>query len=470
MFLKKDSFFNTVIFRLTLWYTSIFGGLSIILFIIIYIFLSSFLISRIDIQMQNDIEEIDALHHSFDIKALETELGVEAVSEGINRVFFRVLSPDQTELFATNLSAWHKVNSLNVPLSKLTTENPFFTTIPIPGTEHEARVIYKKLDDSHILQVGRTLRDNEELMEQYGTIFAESILSTMVCACIVGWFMAKRAMSGVKRVTITADQISKADFNLRVQLGKEGKEIDDLVKAFNNMLGRIQQVVMEMKEVTSNIAHDLRSPLTRIRGIAEVTLTGEQNVEQYQEMSGNIIEECDRLVQLINTMLEIAETDSGVAKLVITDVNLTEIVKNACELFLPVADDKGVLVEMDIPLEPLFTSGDKGKLQRAIANLIDNAIKYTPERGKVVLMIERTSTQVMISVIDLGIGITEKEMPHIFERFYRGDRSRSTPGNGLGLSLAQAIIRLHKGDIKVESAPDKGSKFTVILPLLTLSD
>jgi len=419
-------------------------------------------------QLQNDMEEIDALYNNLDIRALEAEFVEEAVDEGVHRVFFRVLSLDQTELFATNLSAWHKVNSMHVPLSKLTTENPFFTTIPIPGTEHKARVIYKKLDDSYILQVGRSLRDNEELMEQYGRIFAVSMLSTMAFACIIGWFMAKRAMSGVERVTKTADNINKADFSLRVQFGKEGKEIDDLVMAFNNMLERIQQLVMEMKEVTSNIAHDLRSPLTRIRGIAEITLTGEQSLEQYRETTGNIIEECDRLVQLINTMLEIAETDSGFSTLVVEDVNLTEIVKNACELFMPVADDKGVLIEIDIPPEPLFTSGDKGKLQRAIANLIDNAIKYTHERGKVILMVERTSTHVMISVTDSGIGITENEMPHIFERFYRGDRSRSTHGNGLGLSLAQTIIHAHKGRITVKSSFGKGSIFMVTLPRVSV--
>jgi heavy metal sensor kinase len=468
MFLRKDSFFNTVTFRLTVWYASIFGILSLILFVIIYISLASFLTGRVDQQLQNDIAELDALHHNLDIKKLEAELDTEAVSDDANGIFFRLLSPDQTELFSTNPKTWNKLNFQRVSLSRLTTEKPFFATLSIPGAEHKVRVIYKKLDDSYILQAGRGLRDNDELLERYGTIFAESMLSTMVCACIVGWFIAKRAMSGVERVTKTADNISKADFGLRVQPGKEGKEINDMINAFNNMLERIEQLLTEMKQITSNIAHDLRSPLTRIRGIAEVTLTGEQNNNQYQEMTANIIEECDRLIQLINTMLEIAETDSGVEKLVATNVNLTEIVRNACELFLPVADDKGLLIEMDIPPEPLITRGNREKLQRVIANLIDNAIKYTPQGGKVALKIERTSAHAKISVIDSGIGITQEELPHIFERFYRGDRSRSTPGNGLGLSLAQAVIRLHKGDIKVESAPDKGSKFTIILPLQTL--
>jgi signal transduction histidine kinase len=230
------------------------------------------------------------------------------------------------------------------------------------------------------------------------------------------------------------------------------------------MLERIQGLVKELRDVTNNIAHDLRSPLTRIRGIAETTLTGEPTLDAYREMAGMVIEESDRLVEMINIMLEIAMAESGVRDLPRDEVDMTELAKEACELFHVLAEDKQVWLGIEIPQEHLIIQGDRSRLQRIIANLLDNAIKFTPRGGNVLLFVEGTLTHVIVSVADTGMGINSQDLPHIFERFYRADRSRSTPGNGLGLSLVQALVRCHSGEITVESNPGKGSKFTLSLP------
>jgi signal transduction histidine kinase len=181
-------------------------------------------------------------------------------------------------------------------------------------------------------------------------------------------------------------------------------------------------------------------------------------------MAVAVVEESDRLVGMINTMLELAHTESGIADFSMEPVDVGQVLRDAYELFQPVAEDEGIRFEIDLPQEALIVSGDVTRLQRVLANLLDNAIKYTEAGGRVRLEAKRNKPDVTVSVIDSGIGISGADLPHIFERFYRHDRSRSTPGSGLGLTLALAFARAHGGDITVTSAPGEGATFTVTLP------
>jgi signal transduction histidine kinase len=180
-------------------------------------------------------------------------------------------------------------------------------------------------------------------------------------------------------------------------------------------------------------------------------------------MAASTMEECDRLLEVINTMLDITEFEAGAGKLKMEEVDLSALVRAACDLFQPVAEDKGIALTADTPPNN-FITGDVPRLQRMVANLLDNALKYTPSRGAVAVSIRGEEDRVVISVRDTGIGISEKDLPHIFKRFYRCDRSRSQAGTGLGLSLAQAVASAHGGSITVESALGKGSIFMVALP------
>jgi signal transduction histidine kinase len=233
---------------------------------------------------------------------------------------------------------------------------------------------------------------------------------------------------------------------------------------FNQMLDRIQTLVTEVKEMSDNIAHDLKSPITRIRGIAEVTLTHEKSIGEYESMAANTIEECDRLLDMINTMLMISKTESRVDNLPSEEFDLAGLVREACELFEPTAEDKRVTLRYDVP-NPRPFLGDHRLIQRMFSNLLDNAIKYTPPEGAVsVSLLENDKSEVVITVKDTGIGISQEDLPRVFDRFYRCDQSRSKPGIGLGLSLARAIARAHGGDITVTSILNQGSTFTATLP------
>jgi signal transduction histidine kinase len=276
--------------------------------------------------------------------------------------------------------------------------------------------------------------------------------------------MARRAVSGVEAVTRTARKISGGGtLEERVLIKSQGDEIDQLAQTFNQMLDRIQILVTEIKEMTDHIAHDLRSPLTRIRGHAEVTLTNSKSLTEYETMTADTIEECDRLLDMINTLLLISKTESGVDTITVEEVDLAVLVQEACELFLPTAEDKGLTLSCFVP-EGYRLPGDTRMIQRLLSNLLDNAIKYTPSGGSVAVSLEEQEENLVIDVKDTGIGISPSDLPRIFERFYRCDQSRSFEGIGLGLSLARAIARAHGGDITVTSLPNQGSIFRIVLP------
>jgi signal transduction histidine kinase len=202
-----------------------------------------------------------------------------------------------------------------------------------------------------------------------------------------------------------------------------------------------------------------------MRGIAEVTLTAGKSADDFKAMAADIIEECDRLLETINTMLMISEAEAGTAKLQKRPVDISRVVQEACELFLPIAEDKDISIKHEIPAGYQI-SGDVQRIQRMVANLLDNALKYTRSRGSVTVSLNGDEKQVVVSFRDNGVGISKDDLPHIFDRFYRCDQSRSKTGSGLGLSLALAIARSHGGNITAMSSPENGSIFSITLPRL----
>jgi signal transduction histidine kinase len=236
-----------------------------------------------------------------------------------------------------------------------------------------------------------------------------------------------------------------------------------LAESFNRMLDHIQSLMKGLSEVTDNIAHDLKTPITRMRVAAEAELSKSDCCEDCQKLAADIIEDCDDLLQMINTMLMISKEESGIFERVKEPVDLSQIIKDAFELFSPIAEEKGIQCFNQVPDNVTF-DGDFHGLQRMIINLLENAIKYTPAGGRVTVFAHIDDDVIKIAFQDTGIGISEEDMPHIFERLYRCDKSRSQQGFGLGLSLALAVAHAHRGDIAATSQYGKGSVFTVTLP------
>ena len=456
--------FHTLTFRLTLWYALIFALSSVAILAFVYLILAKSTEQRIDQLLLSEVKEFKELYQAQGVETLGAEFSREAEIDGTDRIFFRLLSSDRKELAASDLQAWQGIVINRSSMTHITKEHVAFDSMTLSGRPAEVRVVYAKAGDDAILQIGYMPEEEEKFLEEYQQVAGMAILIGVVLAATIGWFMARGALVGVEQVRQTAISIGEGDLSRRVIVKKTGDEIDHLAETFNTMLDRIHALVTELKEVTNNIAHDLRSPITRIRGVAETALTGKETIETYREMTGIVIEESDRLVGIINTMLQIAEADSGLVRLTRNRVNLVQLVQDAYELFQPVAEDQGIMLKVSLPLKPLNIVVDSGRLQRVMANVIDNAVKYTPRGGTILLSATEEASHAVLTVADTGMGITEEDLTHIFERFYRGDRSRTTPGNGLGLCLARAFVRAHGGDISVDSSLEQGTTVTILLP------
>lgn len=455
---------RTLAFRLTLWYAGIFTLCFLVAFIFLYFLMIKDIQRRTDQGLLDEGEEFSSILALKGINELKTAMVLEAESEGVNKIFFRLLDPAGKVLASSPISPWEKVEQDSAILARLKNGNTHvLATKTLPDRPYGVRVFYSRIGPDSILQICQSLEDDERFMGAFRQIFWISMAVLLIVSALIGWFMARRALMGVEEVTKTAMDISGGSLERRVPAKARGEEIDRLATTFNNMLDRIHALVTGIRNVSDNIAHDLRSPITRIRVMAEMTLSTGKAVNEYETMAEDIIEECDRLLEMINTMLDISEAEAGASQLVMKRINISKIVREACDLFQPVAESKGIAIIHKVP-ENSFIRGDIKSVQRMVANLLDNAVKYTPNSGHVTVSVEKNDGQVVISVEEDGIGISEEDLPHIFERFYRCDSSRSHPGFGLGLSYALAVARAHGGDVKATSRKNKGSIFQIVLP------
>ncbi len=311
LFDKLRSLRRTLAFRLTVWYAAIFTASSLLAFFFFYLQIASILRERTDEELLDDIEEFSILFGEKGIDEVKQTMILEAKNDGEKDVFYRLLGADGRELGSSELFSWGQLAVNQSALRQIEkTQKPLFETLTIEGRRHLARTVYAPIGPGTILQIGISLEDDDEFLAQFRQIFGVTIILVMGLAGLLGWFMAKRALTSVEEVTRTARAISGSDLEQRVPVKGQAEEIDRLATTFNDMLDRIQKLVTETKQMTENIAHDLRSPITRIRGMAEMALTSGNAIDEYEVAAASTVEDCDRLLEMINTMLYISQTEA----------------------------------------------------------------------------------------------------------------------------------------------------------------
>lgn len=473
LFAKTTKHRGSLAFRLTFWYAAVFAVSSAVAFLIFYLFITSVIRERIDQDLSTQAGDFSTLLRVRGLEAVKRVAILEAQAAGEKKYFIRLLRLNGEVFSSSNMSYWQNIGIHRDAIAQLTKgETQVIKTVILPNRLDNIRILYRQIGRGIFLQLGHSMEPYARFYQAFKTIFIITMGLLVILSALIGWFMARRALSGVKAVTRTARRIADGALEQRVPVKKAGDEIDQMAAMFNHMLDRIQTLVSGIRNMGDNIAHDLRSPITRIRGLAEVTLTTQTGNKAFEQMAASTIEECDGLLDMINAMLLISQSEAGASRIEANPVDLTSLLADACDLFQPAAEDGRISLTCQFPHVPVYLKGDVRLLQRMIANLLDNAIKYTPPDGTVHMDMrhQKTTGAIQIRVHDSGIGIASDEQPYIFDRFYRGDASRSKPGNGLGLSLARAVAKAHGGDITVFSHLDKGSEFMVSLPDSILCD
>jgi heavy metal sensor kinase len=456
---------RSLAFRLTLWYAGIFSISSFLAFFFFYFLMIDILRNQVDDELRRQLRSFTGIMQVDGLEGVRRAALAEAQAGGENARLIRLLSRFGTEFSVSDRDYWRDIGVDSTAIRRLLTHGEaVFETVGSPVSGESLRIIYGTIGPGVILQLGQPLSLQLRLVRAFQRLFALTMVLVLGLAALIGWFLARRALSGVGGIARTARRITGGDLTVRAPVSPRDDEIDQLAGNINQMLDRILDLITGIREMSENIAHDLKSPLTRIRGLAEVTLTTDGHLEDYQHMAASTIEECDRLLDMINTMLVISRTEAGVQQLDRQTIDAAALVRDAVGLFETTAKDKDLRLTVAVEGDQRL-AGDARMLQRMVANLLDNAIRYTPRGGRIGITVEGVPpAHVRLVFTDTGIGIRAEDMPRIFERFYRCDPSRSQSGTGLGLSLARAVAQAHGGRISVHSAPGRGSTFSVLLP------
>ena len=314
-----------------------------------------------------------------------------------------------------------------------------------------------------VLHLGYISNSRKDLINLFLHISGVIFIPILLAGIAIGSYMVTRSLRDISRVRRTAIEIYRGDLDSRVERSYNGDELDQLSEAFNTMLSRINFLIRNMAAMVDNLAHDLRSPLTKLKANAEIALLSDKPAEYFKAVLEKSLSDYDRIIALINHVLSISEAETGVAPMHFEWVGLRELVESVHEFYAPLAIDSGIEFVME-EIDDLSIRVNKARIWQCLCNIVDNAFKFTGEGAGIRMTAKRRDCYAVIAISDTGIGIAEKDLPYIFERFFKADKGRTGQGYGLGLNLSRAIAAMHGGSIKVDSAVGEGTTFSIILP------
>ena len=335
-----------------------------------------------------------------------------------------------------------------------------FDTVKNRGVR--TRILYFPINKDNILRIWHSLEDAEASIMNLKNLLKFYFPFVILLSAMVSWFLAGEAIAPVIKIKSLADEVTRGKLNSRIEIRRKGAEIDDLVKIFNQMLDSVQNSIETQKHFTSDVSHEIRSPLTSLRGSIEVALRKTRTPEEYEELLKNNLSDIIRLSKITDNLLFLAKADNNILEFRKQHLKINHLLRNVIERTKYKADLEGISISENY-YDDIELTGDIDLLDQAFFNIIDNAVKYTPSSGKVSIETEVQDGVIIVHIKDTGNGISQKDMPHIFERFYRGSKEDGVRlgGTGLGLAITKWIINAHNGTIEVKSSPGSGSDFMI---------
>lgn len=454
---------KTVGFRLTAWYSVIFILSSLLLFAMAYFFLSSALHRQDRKTVLLQIRELSARYKTGGMSSLEKELKIEKKIRKKNPLFIRIAGTDNNTLNIFLPYQWAEFD-LNKLEKIIPNNNRKWIRLPAIDDEYVLEVASTRLPDGHWLQVGMSTENRKRVLERFRETFAAIMIPLLLLGFMTGFFLSFRALRPIRQLIGTVQSLDIGKMEARVPSSETGDELDELVRLFNGMMEKIKTLISAMQGSLDNVAHDFRTPMTRFRGMAEMALRADQDAEFCREALADCIEESDHILKMLNTLMDISEAETGVMNLDRKVVDISGLMDEVVDLYRYVAEEKGLPIHMSAS-HGLSVTVDPNRMSQALANLLDNAIKYTLAGGQISVEAYKRQGEVVIRIKDTGTGISHEELPMIWDRLYRADLNHSPKGLGLGLSQVKAIIQAHNGRVDVVSEPTKGSTFSIYLPV-----
>ena len=443
--------------RLALWYSTVFVATSLAIVLLTYTLLSSSLEERDQQIVMSTLSEYSQRYASGGLRALARAVEIDQRSGRQEHLFVRVVSGGSETLFFSMPPAWSDFD-----VSRLGSTGELWEQAVSATTSSRLEVASARLADGTLLQVGKSTENREALLARYRAVLAIVALVIIGAALAGGALVTRSTLQPIRNlIRAVRDIIRTGRTETRVPVHARRDAVDELSVLFNEMLERITTLIRGMEHALDNVAHDLRTPMTRLRGVAERALQTD-DADAQREALVTCLDESERILSMLDTLMDISEAETGTMRLEPAPTALQPLIDEVVNLYEESAEEKRIQLTREV--DPgLSVVADSRRLRQVLANLVDNAVKYTPSGGRVSVRAVRDSG-VRIDITDTGIGIAAHDLPRIWERLFRGDQSRTERGLGLGLSLVRAIVTAHGGTVEVDSEPGRGSTFTLRLP------
>ncbi|MDQ3623287.1 MAG: HAMP domain-containing histidine kinase [Verrucomicrobiota bacterium] len=455
-------FTRTLGFRLNLWYGGLFVAGALILFCLVFYLLRSALDRKDRETIETRLGICASIYKMHGLDTLREWLSVAHEARERKAYFLRVDDRAGRLLLFLMPEHWDETDERLLSLGE-PVQAPSWRRIPRDEL-FDLSVASRRLPDGATIQVARRTLSAGTLLHNYRRIFAAVLAPTILLGFVIGALVARRLTAPLRQLARAVREIiDTRKMEVRVPMRRANDELRDLIVLFNRMIEQNHGCLRTMKETLDNVAHDVRTPLTRLRGIAESTLHHPELSSKCAAPLEECLAETDRIQTIVQTLLEVARAEGGVSDLKLERVDVASVVEDAVELYEHVAEEKRIRLDFT-PQRGCYARIDVVRMRRVFANLLDNAVLYTAATGSIHVDVRPERDEVIVRIRDTGLGISEEDLPRIWERLFRCDKSRAECGLGLGLSLVKAIVEANGGRVGVKSSLGKGSEFIVSLP------
>lgn len=442
--LHRASFLRTTAFRLALLYAVVFCASVLALFAFIY-WTTTTLLDRQ--REQTIVAEMGGLTDEFatvGLSGLAEEIAARTRSDRVGASIYLLARPDLTPVVG-NLSGWPKNATHEGPWMKFWVDRQLFGD----PERHRVRALHVRLPGDYHVLVGQDIHAQDRFEATMIDVLIWSEAIALALGIGGGFLMSRNTLRRIEAINRVAEQVMRGRVKQRIPVTGGRGELDRLAANLNSMLDEIERLLASIRTVTTNIAHDLRSPLTRVKTRLEMALRADGSVEQRRDAIEQAVAESDQLLATFNALLSIADAEASAGHANLVPVDLEPLAQDVAELYQPLAEERGVSLVASLA-GPTIVAGNRHLLFQAVANLVDNAVKHSPRGSRIDLAVRTLAEGPQIAVADNGPGIPEPDRGRVLERFVRLDASRTTPGSGLGLSLVAAIVRMHGAELRLE--------------------